>query len=138
MKKFWNDFREFAVKGNAVDLAIGVIIGSAFSAIVTSLVKDILMPLLSIVIGHINIAGLKFTIPGFLGSPSIVLSYGVFLQAVLNFFIIALCIFFMIKGLNHLHQKEEKKEEAKPDPSLAVLTEIRDLLKEGKNGGTSV
>ncbi|MFT9077101.1 large-conductance mechanosensitive channel protein MscL [Ethanoligenens sp.] len=131
MKKFIQEFRDFAVKGNAFDLAIGVIIGAAFSAIVNSLVKDILMPLLSIVFGQINITDLKLVIRGIPGSSKIVISYGSFLQAVINFLIIAFCIFLMVKAITRLHQK--KVEAPKPDPSLVVLTEIRDLLQEKAN-----
>ncbi|MFT8888564.1 MAG: large-conductance mechanosensitive channel protein MscL [Ethanoligenens sp.] len=131
MKKFIQEFRDFAVKGNAFDLAIGVIIGAAFSAIVNSLVKDILMPLLSIVFGQINITDLKLVIRGIPGSSKIVISYGSFLQAVINFLIIAFCIFLMVKAITRLHQK--KVEAPKPDPSLVVLTEIRDLLQEKTN-----
>lgn len=131
MKKFIQEFRDFAVKGNAFDLAIGVIIGAAFSAIVNSLVKDILMPLLSIVFGQINITDLKLVIRGIPGSSKIVISYGSFLQAVINFLIIAFCIFLMVKAITRLHQK--KVEASKPDPSLVVLTEIRDLLQEKAN-----
>ncbi|MFT9057243.1 MAG: large-conductance mechanosensitive channel protein MscL [Ethanoligenens sp.] len=131
MKKFIQEFRDFAVKGNAFDLAIGVIIGAAFSAIVNSLVKDILMPLLSIVFGQINITDLKLVIRGIPGSSKIVISYGSFLQAVINFLIIAFCIFLMVKAITRLHQK--KVEAPKPNPSLVVLTEIRDLLQEKAN-----
>lgn len=120
------------MKGNAFDLAVGVIIGAAFSAIVTSLVKDMLMPLLGIVLGRVNIADLKLVIDGIPGTPKIVLGYGSFLQAVINFVIIAFCIFLMVKAISKLHPKEEKAKA--PAPELVVLQEIRDLLK-AQNGG---
>lgn len=142
MKKFLLEFREFATKGNVMDLAIGVIIGGAFSAIVSSLVKDIIMPLLSLLIGRINITDLKAVIPGLLGGGEITLTYGVFLQAVINFTIVAFFIFLMIKLINKLHKRFTKEKEAAAQAedtpeSLSrtekLLTEIRDLMKETKS-----
>jgi large conductance mechanosensitive channel len=137
VKKFLSEFREFAMKGNVMDLAIGVIIGGAFSAIVTSLVKSIITPLLGIVLGRVNIEKLSATIPSVLGSDPITLAYGEFLQAVLNFLIIALSIFLIVRFLNKVHDRfvKEKKEEAAglPEPPTKteeLLAEIRDLLKE--------
>lgn len=138
MKKFISEFKEFAMKGNVIDLAVGVIIGGAFNAIISSLVKDIIMPLLSIILGRVNIADLKCTIPGLWGSQDITLTYGLFLQAVINFLIIALSIFLMIKLLNKMHDKLSKdKEEKEPEPAAptnteVLLSEIRDLLKENR------
>lgn len=138
MKKFISEFKEFAMKGNVIDLAVGVIIGGAFNAIISSLVKDIIMPLLSIILGRVNIADLKCTIPGLWGSQDITLTYGLFLQAVINFLIIALSIFLMIKLLNKMHNKLSKdKEEKEPEPAAptnteVLLSEIRDLLKENR------
>jgi large conductance mechanosensitive channel len=138
MKKFISEFKEFAMKGNVIDLAVGVIIGGAFNAIISSLVKDIIMPLLSIILGRVNIADLKCTIPGLWGSQDITLTYGLFLQAVINFLIIALSIFLMIKLLNKMHNKLTKdKEEKEPEPAAptnteVLLSEIRDLLKENR------
>ena len=139
MKRFLSEFREFATKGNVMDLAIGVIIGSAFSSIVSSLVKDIIMPLLGVIIGRVNITDLKLTIPGMLGGNEIILTYGVFLQAVINFIIIALSIFLMIKVVNKLHKRFLKEKEAPkeapvevPNKTEELLTEIRDLLKNSK------
>lgn len=139
MKKFLAEFREFAMKGNVIDLAVGVIIGGAFNAIITSLTKDIITPLLGILLGRINIADLKFDIPGLWGSANIPLSYGLFLQSVINFVIIAFSIFLMIKAMNKMHEKlskqdkAEKTDEAKevpaPTNTEVLLTEIRDLLK---------
>ncbi len=135
MKKIIAEFREFAMKGNVLDMAVGVVLGGAFSAIITSLVKDILMPLLSIVIGRINISNLQFTIPGLFGSPDIVLTYGAFLQSVINFLSIALALFICLKFLNRakdrLHKNEAVEEEKEPELSKSeeLLAEIRDLLK---------
>jgi large conductance mechanosensitive channel len=135
MKKIIAEFREFAMKGNVLDMAVGVVLGGAFSAIITSLVKDILMPLLSIVIGRINISNLQFTIPGLFGSPDIVLTYGAFLQSVINFLSIALALFICLKFLNRakdrLHKSEAVEKEKEPELSKSeeLLAEIRDLLK---------
>lgn len=138
MKKFLSEFKDFAMKGNVIDLAIGVVIGSAFNAIISSLVKDIITPLLSILLGRVNIADLKHTIPGLPGSADITLAYGVFLQAILNFIIIAFSIFLMIKIFNKIHKKfikdetEEKEAEKVPTAEETLLAEIRDLLKENR------
>lgn len=136
MKKIFSEFREFAMKGNVLDMAIGVVLGGAFSAIVTSLVKDIIMPLLSIILGRINIANLRFTIPGLFGSSDIVLTYGSFLQTVINFLAIAFALFVCVKGINKTkdtlnHKKKIEEEAAKIELSKSelLLTEIRDLLK---------
>lgn len=130
-KTFLAEFKEFALRGNVIDLAVGIVIGSAFGGIVTSLVNNILMPLLSIVIGRINISSLSLRIhPSIGGMSEIVLPYGSFLQAVINFLIIAFCIFLFVKLIG----RRKKKEPEKPGPTTeALLAEIRDLLKE--NGG---
>lgn len=130
MKKLLLEFRDFAMRGNVVDMAVGVIIGTAFNAIINSLVKDIIMPLLSILIGRINVTDMKAVIPGILGSNSITISYGIFLQSVINFIIITFSIFCMIKILNKIRRKQEVKEEVAPQitKSEELLTEIRDIL----------
>jgi large conductance mechanosensitive channel len=123
---FIKEFKEFAVKGNVMDMAVGVIIGGAFGKIVTSLVNDILMPILGIVTGGIDFTGLKATI----GDANI--TYGQFVQSVIDFVIIAFCIFLMIKGMNKLNRKQEESAapEAPKGPSQEeLLAEIRDLLK---------
>ena len=122
---FIKEFKEFAVKGNVMDMAVGVIIGGAFGKIVTSLVNDILMPVLGILTGGIDFTGLKATI----GDANI--TYGQFVQSVIDFVIIAFCIFLMIKGLNKLNKKkEEPAPEAPAGPTQEeLLAEIRDLLK---------
>lgn len=127
MKKFVEEFKQFIARGNVMDMAVGVIIGGAFSAITTSLINDIIMPLLGIFTSSISFAELSFTING------AVITYGNFIQAVLNFIIMALVVFCMIKGMNKLHKKKEAAEEpAPPEPSAEekLLAEIRDLLKE--------
>lgn len=122
------EFKEFISKGNVMDLAVGIIIGSAFTAIVNSLVNNIIMPIVGIFIGGINFSRLKFEIP-FGDKP--VIAYGSFLQAVVNFLIIAACVFFIVKALNKISRKKpvEKPEPPKPSNEEVLLTEIRDLLK---------
>lgn len=131
------EFREFAVKGNALDLAVGVIIGGAFGKIVTSVVNDLLMPILSIFIGGINFSDLKYVITPAEGDiAEVAFRYGAFLQSVIDFLIIAFSIFVFIKFLNSLKKKEEepKPKAAPPEPNKeeVLLTEIRDLLKKQK------
>ena len=140
MSKFINEFKEFAVKGNAVDMAVGVIIGGAFGKIISSIVDDIIMTPIGWLIGGVNFTDLKFTLPsvdmGVEKLQSATINYGNFLQTTFDFVIIAFCVFLMVKGVNKLaRKKEEAKEELKPkQPELAneekLLTEIRDLLKE--------
>ncbi|MCI9576684.1 MAG: large conductance mechanosensitive channel protein MscL, partial [Clostridiales bacterium] len=98
MKKFIREFKEFAMKGNVVDMAVGVVVGGAFSKIISSLVADIIMPAISLLTGKVNLTDLSFTLQT--GEEPIVLPYGMFLQTVLDFFIIALSIFFVIKIIN--------------------------------------
>ncbi|HHV29503.1 large-conductance mechanosensitive channel protein MscL [Acetivibrio mesophilus] len=128
------DFKKFALKGNVIDLAIGVIIGGAFGKIVSSLVDDIIMPLLGIILGRIDLTSLKLVIkPAAEDVAELSLKYGQFLQSVIDFLIIAFSIFFMMKLLFAFKKKEEEKPKA-PEPSKEelLLTEIRDLLKERK------
>lgn len=139
MGKFFNEFKAFAVKGNAVDMAVGVIIGGAFGKIVSSIVDDIIMPPIGWLIGGVNFTDLKFTLPSeeIAGQtlPSATINYGNFIQTTFDFIIIAFCVFMLVKGINRLAQKEKKAEEAKPTPAPTpsneekLLTEIRDLLK---------
>jgi large conductance mechanosensitive channel len=118
------EFREFAVKGNVIDLAVGVIIGAAFGKIVSSLVEDMVMPALGTLLGGLDFSGLALRI----GSATI--RYGKFLQTCLDFLIIAWAIFLMVKVINRLKREEEKPKEAKAPPREQVLLEeIRDLLK---------
>lgn len=121
----WNEFKQFALKGNVLDLAVGVIIGGAFGKIVSSLVKDIIMPLVGLLLGRINLSKLSVTF----GKAH--LNYGLFLQEVVDFFIVAFSIFLFIKFINRFKRKEEKQTEAaKTDTQETLLKEIRDLLKE--------
>jgi len=118
------EFREFAVKGNVVDLAVGVIIGAAFGKIVSSLVADIIMPLVGILIGGISYEDLVLTV----GDAEV--TYGKFLQNVLDFIIVAFVIFWMVKVINHFRRKQEAEPKAAPPPRQEqLLEEIRDLLK---------
>lgn len=130
---FVKEFKEFAVKGNAVDLAVGVVIGAAFGGVVTSLVNDVIMPPLGLLIGGVDFKDKKIVLqpllPGAAGQPPVDLRYGMFLNTLINFVIVALAIFVVIKLMSLLHRKEA----ALPDPPLTtdqqLLTEIRDLLK---------
>lgn len=125
MKGFLNEFKDFAMRGNVLDLAVGVVMGSAFGTIVTSLVEKIIMPLVGIIVGGVNIADLSVKV----GNAT--LGYGAFLQAIINFLIIAFSIFLFVKAINTATSKFKKaEEEAAPavDPQIELLTEIRDLL----------
>jgi len=121
------EFKEFISKGNIVDLAVGVIIGSAFSKIVTSVVNDILMPLLGIVIGGLDFTNLTLEV------GDAVIAYGIFIQNVIDFLIVAACIFIFVKIISKFNKKEEVKEEIKKDEQIVLLEEIRDLLKKQAN-----
>lgn len=129
---FFKEFKSFVMRGNLIDMAVGVIIGGAFGKIVTSLVNDVIMPVLGIVLGNIDITSLEYK----LGEPvegveQAAIRYGAFLQDVINFLIIALCIFIFIKLINNLtKKKEEEPAPAPPAPSKeeVLLTEIRDAL----------
>lgn len=130
MKKFLQEFKQFAMRGNVMDLAVGVIVGGAFSAITTSLINDIIMPVIGIFVSETSFADLSVSV----GQAEI--TYGNFIQAVLNFIIMAFIVFCMVKAINRLTQK--KKEDVPPPPppepsaEEKLLTEIRDLLKEQK------
>lgn len=128
---FFSDFKKFALRGNVVDMAIGVIIGGAFGKIITSLVNDVIMPLIGIATGKVDISALAYTIPSSKeGAEPVVVKYGMFLQNILNFVIICLCIFIMIKVISNVFKKEEEQKPApKPSNEEVLLTEIRDLLK---------
>ena len=128
------DFKEFAFKGNVLDMAIGVIIGTAFGNIVTSLVKDMIMPIISILTGGINFTNLKFIItPKHGDMAENAIAYGSFIQNVVNFLIIAFCIFLFVRLIENFKKKEEVKIEApKKADDIVLLEEIRDLLKAKK------
>lgn len=128
MKKFIEEFKKFIARGNVIDLAVGLIMGSAFTAIVTALVDQILMPLIGAVIGGIDLSRLHITIPWSLTDEPPVIYYGAFIQALLNFVIIALCVFFIVQAMNKL-MKKTPPAPAKPTKDQELLTEIKDLLK---------
>lgn len=120
------EFKKFIARGNVFDLAVGVVIGNAFSKIVTSLVDNIIMPIVGIVIGGIDFTKLSLTI------FDVKIEFGIFIQNIVDFLIIAFCIFIAIKVINKLTKKEETKEEVKSD-EVKLLEEIRDLMKKKKN-----
>ena len=125
------DFKEFAFKGNVLDMAIGVIIGGAFGKIVTSLVNDLIMPIISILTGGLNFTDLKYVItPAHGDIAENAIAYGSFIQNVVDFLIIAFCIFMFVKLIEKVKKKEEVKVEApKKADDVVLLEEIRDLLK---------
>ena len=143
---WWEEFKTFAVKGNAMALAVGTIIGAAFSTITKSLTDDVIMPIIAIFMGGIDFSEMKIVLPRLFAEPILdeagneilnTLNYGNFLSAVINFLILALVVFFLVKGLNKLIEKKEETAEetavpAEPQksPEELLLTEIRDLLKE--------
>ena len=144
---WWDEFKTFAIKGNAMALAVGTIIGAAFSSITKSLTDDIIMPIVSIFLGGIDFSELKIVLPRLWGEAKLdeagneilnTLNWGNFISAVINFLILALVVFFLVKGLNKLSDLGKKKEEAAAEPPAPpaptkeelLLTEIRDLLKE--------
>jgi large conductance mechanosensitive channel len=124
------EFREFAVKGNVVDLAVGVIIGGAFGKIVSSLVSDVVMPPIGLAVGGVNFTSLAVTLKD--GEPPVLLKYGVFLQTVFDFIIVATAVFLMVKVINRLKREEPKAPEAPPPPPRqeVLLEEIRDSLRQ--------
>lgn len=123
IKQNASDFKKFISRGNVVDMAVGVIVGGAFGKIVTSLVNDILMPLIGVLLGGLNFSDLSIKV----GSANI--AYGIFIQSVIDFLIISLCIFIMVKFFEKLKSKEQVKEEVKKSDEVLLLEEIRDLLK---------
>jgi large conductance mechanosensitive channel len=145
MKKFFSEFKEFAMRGNVVDMAVGVIIGAAFGKIVSSLVNDIIMPLIGVVTGGMNFTDYKLVVQKAVMDgqeiikPEVTMNWGAWVQTVVDFLIVAFCIFVMIKFINNLRKKAERQKEAEAEPAPAapeptkeeqLLAEIRDLLKE--------
>ena len=131
---FFKEFKEFAVKGNVVDLAVGVVIGGAFGKIVTSLVDDIIMPPIGFITGGVDFSAMKYVIKEgneAAGVSEVAVTYGNFINVLIQFLIIAFCIFLVIKGINSLKKEEPKEPEAAPAPTKeeALLAEIRDILK---------
>ena len=128
LKKGGSEFKEFIMRGDVVDLAVGVIVGGAFGKIVTSLVNDIIMPLVGIIIGGHDFSGLTVKV------KDATISYGVFIQNIVDFLIVALCIFVVVKAMSKFKKKEEAApaEPPKPSEEVLLLREIRDSLKKGK------
>lgn len=127
-----SEFKEFAVKGNMVDLAVGVIIGGAFGKIVSTLVANVLMPPIGLMLGGADFSNLAITLKPAVGDvPAVLLKYGVFLNAIIDFLIIAFVLFIVIKGINAMKRKKEEVPAEVPPPTTQeiLLTEIRDLLK---------
>ncbi len=144
---FLKEFKEFAIKGNVMDMAVGVIIGGAFGKIVTSLVNDVIMPPVGLLVGGVDFSDMKLTLKpevldaaGAVITPAVNWNYGAFIQQIVDFAILAFCVFMMIKIMNSLNKKKEEEPAPAPapapEPELTaeekLLTEIRDLLKEGK------
>ncbi len=137
MKKILQEFKQFAMRGNVVDMAVGIIIGGAFGKIVSSIVADIIMPPIGLLVGGVNFSDLKITLKdavmegGVEVSPAVALNYGNFIQVTLDFVIIALAVFLLVKAVNALNRKKKEEPKAPPAPpaDIQLLTEIRDLLK---------
>lgn len=124
-----NEFKKFVLRGNVIDLAVAVVLGAAFGAIVTSLVNDIIMPLVGIVLGGLDFAALSATV------GSAVVAYGKFIQAIVNFLIVGFVIFLVVKAINKASESKMKTEiavPAAPPADVVLLTEIRDLLRKGR------
>ena len=139
MKKILQEFKQFAMRGNVVDMAVGIIIGGAFGKIVSSIVADLIMPAVGLLVGGVNFTDLKITLKHAVMegdkviSPAVSINYGNFIQVTLDFIIIAFAVFLLVKGVNALSKKKEEApapEEPKGPTSEELLTEIRDLLKE--------
>ncbi len=136
MAKFVQEFKDFAMRGNVLDMAVGVIIGGAFGKIVSSLVADVIMPPIGWLVGGVNFSDLKYDLPVVIsGQEPATIAYGAFIQSCIDFLIIAFCIFLMIKGISKLTKKKEEPKTEEPAAPAAptqeeLLAEIRDLLKQ--------
>lgn len=131
-KGFIGEFKEFVSRGNVVDMAVGVVVGSAFTGIVNSLVKDVIMPFIGWLIGGIDFSDFRFVLKAAEGeAPEVAILYGTFLNQIINFFILAFVVFVVVKILNRFKRKKEEApaEPPKPSDEVVLLTEIRDLLK---------
>ena len=141
MKKFFEEFKTFAMRGNVIDMAVGVVIGGAFGKITTSIVNDIIMPVIGVLTGGLNFSDWKIVLKqaildaeGAVATPEVAITFGNTIAVILDFIIIAFAVFCMVKGLNKLHRKKEEEPAAPPAPpepsaEEKLLTEIRDLLK---------
>lgn len=140
MKKFFQEFKTFAMRGNVMDMAVGIILGGAFGKIVSSLVGDLIMPFVGLLVGGVNFIDLKINLKDAtvdaLGNaiPAVTINYGTFLQTTFDFIVIAFCIFLMLKGINRLSSKKEEAPAppAEPSEEVKLLGEIRDLLSKEK------
>lgn len=136
MKKFFQEFKEFAMRGNVLDMAVGVILGGAFGKITTSLVNDVFMPLIGMLIGGVDLGKLNIVLkPAMDTAEAVTLGIGTFLTTIIDFILVAFVIFLMIKTINRFRRKKEEEpalEEPKGPTAEELLTEIRDLLKEQK------
>ena len=129
MKKLLEEFKAFVMRGNVLDLAVGVIIGGAFGKIVTSLVNDIFMPIIGMIIGNVDFSSLEIKLGESVeGAEQAAIRYGMFIQEIVNFLIITLCIFMVIKVVNKLQKKNEEAPAPEPTKEEVLLTEIRDAL----------
>jgi large conductance mechanosensitive channel len=141
MKKFFEEFKKFAMRGNVIDLAVGVVIGGAFGKITTSIVNDIIMPVIGVLTGGLNFGDWKIVLKqavldaeGVVTNPEVAITFGNTISVILDFIIIAFAVFCLVKGINALHRKKEEAPAAPPAPpepsaEEKLLTEIRDLLK---------
>lgn len=135
MRTFLDEFKKFILRGNVVDLAVGIVIGTAFGKIVDSLVKDVFMPIIGMLTGGLDVSSMKLHLYGEAN-----LAWGSLLQSVINFVIIGFCMFLVVKGINALHKyvlKNEEEKPTEPTPTEKLLTEIRDLLKQGAGASTA-
>ena len=133
--KMTQEFKEFAARGNVVDMAVGIIIGGAFGKIVSSLVADVVMPPIGLALGGVDFSALAITLQAASeGVAAVTLNYGKFIQAIVDFLIVAWAVFLLVKGVNAMRRKEEEKPAAPPEPpaDVKLLGEIRDLLKAGR------
>lgn len=132
MKSILKEFKEFAMRGNVIDMAVGIIIGAAFGKIVTSLVTDVIMPPIGLLLGGVDFSEIMITLKQAVGEePAVTMNIGVFINTVIEFIIVAFSIFMVVKGMNSMKKKEEEKpaEPPKPSEEVVLLQEIRDALK---------
>ena len=127
------EFREFVMRGNVLDLAVGVVIGAAFGKIVSSLVGDVIMPPIGVLLGGVDFSQIGWVLKPAMGDkPAVVLGIGKFIQAILDFVVIAFVIFMVVKAVNRMKREEPAAAPAGPTPTERLLTEIRDLLRQGR------
>jgi large conductance mechanosensitive channel len=130
--KIFKEFKEFAMRGNVLDMAVGIIIGAAFGKIITSLVNDVLMPPIGLLIGNVDFKQLSILLKSASNDmPAVILNYGIFINTVIDFIIVAIAIFILIRAINKFKRKQEtpQAELSAPSTEILLLTEIRDILK---------